>query len=180
MGRPSKLNEAQWVEIERERLKGVPYRTLAKKYGVSASAIRERVSAQSTEIKEVANQVIEAERRFKELPISAQISAQTLIDDLRAVSTHLASAAKYGSMTAHRLAGYAHAETEKIDDAAPLANPDTLSGISALTRMANQSSEIGLNLLRANKDFVDEVNQAERAKDQGPKKIIREIVRHPS
>lgn len=42
----------------------------------------------------------------------------------------------------------------EIDDAAPLTEDSvqSLKGIAVLSRMANEASEIGVNLLRANKD----------------------------
>lgn len=50
-----------------------------------------------------------------------------------------------------------------IDDAAPVSaeSMETLKGIAVLTRMANESSEIGINLLRANKEKIDELNRGE-------------------
>ena len=94
------------------------------------------------------------------MPISSQIDALTLVDELKAISTHLAGAAKYGSATAHRLAGIAHSKVQEIDDAAPLdeSSLETLKGIAVLTRMANDASTIGVNLLNANKDTIKVIN----------------------
>lgn len=66
-------------------------------------------------------------------------------------------------MTAHRLSGIAHSKIDQIDDATPLdeSSLESLKGIAALTRMANASSEIGLNLLRANKEAIDNLNKPE-------------------
>jgi hypothetical protein len=54
------------------------------------------------------------------------------------------------------LSGIAHNKVAEIDDASPLdeASLESLKGIAVLTRMANASSEIGLNLLRANKEAM--------------------------
>ena len=75
---------------------------------------------------------------------------------------HLAGAAKYGSATAHRLSGIANAQVDRIDDANPMneASIETLKGVSALTRLANDSSQIGLNLLNANKDRIKRIDDA--------------------
>ncbi len=88
------------------------------------------------------------------MAISAQISARTLADELKEVSIHLAKAAKYGAATAHRLAGIAHSKVAEIDDAKPLDDKsrEALGDIAVLTKMANGSAEIGLNLLKANKE----------------------------
>lgn len=42
-----------------------------------------RISTHSAEIKEVANQIVAAEQRFNALPVSAQVSARSLIDEVR-------------------------------------------------------------------------------------------------
>lgn len=67
---------------------------------------------------------------------------------------HLAGAARYSAATAHRLSGVAHAKVAGIDDAAPLDDKSrqALGDIAVLTKMANGSAEIGLNLLKANKE----------------------------
>lgn len=155
MGRKSALTENQWQSIGQRLLKGEPCRVLAREFEISEAAIRKRFGTQTKQIKDVANQLVAVETAFKALPISAQISARTLADELKEISMHLAGAARYGAATAHRLSGIAHAKVSEIDDAAPL-NDDslkTLKGIAILTQMANGSAEIGLNLLRANKDL---------------------------
>lgn len=165
-GRPSKLTDKQWLEIERRAASGEAIRKLAREFGISESAIREKVSAQLKEIKAVANQIVEAEVRFKALPISAQITAQTMADELRAISYHLSGAAKFGAMTAHRLSGIANDQASKIDDAEPEKSLEALQRIGILTKMANSSAEIGLNLLRANKEAVDDLNKREIAPEE--------------
>lgn len=154
MGRKSKLTEDQWSQIRTRLLEGESGRALAEEFGVSETAIRKRVSSQVSEIKTVANQIASAQTALSKLPISSQISAQTLAQRLLSISSHLASAADYGAATAHRLAGIAHMKAAEIDDSAPLTEEgvQTLKGIAALSRMANEASEIGVNLLKANKD----------------------------
>jgi hypothetical protein len=100
---------------------------------------------------------------LKALPISAQISAHNLADRLKSISAHLAGAADYGASTAHRLAGIANAQVAKIDDADPLGpeSLESLKGISALTKLANESSTIAINLLSANKEMVKTAMQDE-------------------
>jgi len=156
MGRKSTLTERQWAEIERRLIEGESGRSLAKEFGISESAIRKRLGAHVGKIKDVANQIVATESAFKALPIGAQIRARTLADRLTAISEHLAGAAEYGAATAHRLSGIAHSKVSEIDDAAPLNEQslESLRGISALTKMANESSTIGINLLNANKEMV--------------------------
>jgi hypothetical protein len=152
MGRKSSLTEKQWSEIGQRLLKGDKGRVLAREYGISEAAIRKRFGTQTKEIKDVANQIVAAETAFAKLPIGAQISARTLADELKDISTHLACAARFGAMTAHRLAGIAHGQVEKIDDAEPEKSSDALVRIGGLMKMANLSAEIGVNILRANKE----------------------------
>lgn len=167
MARKSPLTKEQWDDIEKRLLLGEAGCALAKEYGVTYNAIKKRFGAQTKQIKAVANQILETERNFRALPISSQISAVNLADLLRSISSHLGHAANYGAMTAHRLAGIANAQVERIDDNDPLRDEqsmETLRGISALTRLSNDSAEIGLNLLKANKEAIDGMNKKEDKK----------------
>ena len=174
MGRPSKLNEKQWTGIGERLLKGEKARALAREFKVAESTIRERFSALHGNVKAVANQVVAAEQALRALPVSAQISALNLADELRAISTHLAGAAKYGAATSHRLSGIAHSNVQKIDDATPLnaESLENLKGVAVLTKMANEAATIGANLLAANKETVRDINSgAAQSKDE----LLREI-----
>jgi len=161
MGRRSSLTEKQWQDIGERLLRGESGRSLAKEYGVSEAAIRKRFGSRTKEIKDVANQLVAAETAFKALPISAQISARTLADELKDISMHLASAARYGAATAHRLHGIAHSKASEIDDAAPLDDKSrvALTDIAVLTKIANASAEIGTNILKANKDNITQEDE---------------------
>ena len=156
MGRPSKLTDAQWEEIKGRVTKGEKPADLAREYKVSKAAVSNRVSKRIETIKTVANQMVSAEQALRSLPVSEQLITISLADDLRSISTHLAGAAKYGAATAHRLSGIANAEVQKIDDADPLSaqSVESLKGVSALTRLANEASVIGRDLLAANKDMT--------------------------
>ena len=96
---------------------------------------------------------------LRSLPVAQQLAAINLADELKAISTHMAGAAKYGAMTAHRLSGIANAQVDLIDDAEPLKSIETLKGIAALTKTANEASDIALNLLSANKKHVERLNE---------------------
>lgn len=161
MGRPPKLSNAQWEQIRLRLLEGESARALGREFGVSEAAIRKKVSAQVSEIKSVANQIASAQTALSKLPIGSQISAQTMAQRLMSISNHLASAADYGAATAHRLAGLAQGKVAEIDDAAPLTDESltALKGVAVLTKLANEASEIGVNLLRANKDAIDGMNK---------------------
>lgn len=168
MGRKSALTPEQWVEIEKRLLNGEVRRALAREFGISEAAIRQKLSSRVEKVKEVANQIVATNKALESLPIASQISAQTMAAKLMSVSSHLLNAADYGAATAHRLSGIAHAKVLEIDDADPLApaSVEVLKGVAILTKMANESSDIGLNLLRANKEAVEDINKrnAERGR----------------
>lgn len=154
MGRKSALTEKQWADIGRRLLAGEKGRALAREFEVSEAAIRKRCGAQTKQIKDVANQLVAAETAFSALPISAQISARTLADELKEISMHLAGAARYGAATSHRLAGIAHGKVAEIDDAKPFDDKSrmALSDIASLTKMSNDAASIGMDLIRVTKD----------------------------
>lgn len=156
MGRPSKLTDAQWEEVKRRHLAGESLGSLEREFRISRQAIQKKIGDSIVAVKSVANQLVSSEAALRKLPTQDKLLALSLADDLRAISSHLASAAKYGSATAHRLSALAHSEVAKIDDADPLQSMEALRGVAALTKMANDSSVIGVNLLAANKDRMRE------------------------
>lgn len=151
MARPSKLSPEQWVEIKRRVLEGERPADLAREFKVSRATISTQVSKRVEEMKSVANQVVSAERALGALPVSEQLLTTSLAAKLRSISDSIASAADLGAKTAHRLQALANSEVGKVDDADPMASLEALKGVSALTRLANDSASIALNLLAANK-----------------------------
>lgn len=97
-----------------------------------------------------------------QLPLAQQHGALGLAYKLRNISTSLANAAELGSATAHRLQALANNEVNKIDDASPMQSLEVLKGVSALTRLANDSASIALNLLAANKESVQRLSEPEQ------------------
>lgn len=77
------------------------------------------------------------------------------------MSMHLASAGKFGAATAHRLAGMAHHRVGQIDPSKPLDDKsmETLKGVAALTRLANDASQIAVSLISANKDAMKKAGE---------------------
>lgn len=158
MGRPSKLTPDQWAEIQRRASEGEGARALAKEFGVDEAAIRRRVSPQTPRIKEVAAKLAEAQTALAELPVRQQYTAISLAEKLRNISTSLAAAAELGAATSHRLNALANTEVAKVDDAKPLESLDSLRSVGVLTKLANDSASIALNLLAANKEAVQKLN----------------------
>lgn len=160
MGRKSKLTPEQWAEVDRRIIEGESIRALAREFGVSDATIRERIAkhGKKENVQEVARKIVDAEQSLAALPLTAQITARNLAEKLLAISDNLASAAHYGAQTAHRLNALANSEVQKVDDADPLASVVSLKGVAALTKLANDSASIALNLLAANKDTVTKLN----------------------
>lgn len=182
MGRKSSLTPEQWVEIERRHIvDGESINALAAEFGINESSIRRRIKPNKAELPNgqkplqvLAQEKVKADKEVRriaeqiaELPIARQQIVTDLAQKLVNISGHLASAAEFGAMTAHRLAGIAAAQVEKIDDVDPLKSASALMSVAHLSKLANVSSEIGINLLRANKDAVDEANNGKKKAPTG-------------
>lgn len=156
MGRKSALTDRQWSRIEKRLLEGETAAQLAREYGVSKSTISGRFSDRTKRVKAAAGLIVQAESAMEKLTVSERISARSLADELSEISSHLASAGKFGAATAHRLSALAHDQVQKIDDADPLKGEslEAMRGLSLMTKLANDSSTIGINLLAANKEMI--------------------------
>lgn len=165
MGRKSKLSPKQWENAAYRVTNGETARAVAADYGINETALRRGIA----KLRELAERIAATDLTQRKnsadlavLSVPQQRVVTTLAKRLVSISEHLASAAEYGAMTAHRLNSYAHKASDKIDDADPLSpeSQPALAGVALLTKMANSSAEIGLNLLRANKEAVDDLNRA--------------------
>lgn len=159
MGRKSKLTPEQWAQIERRLLEGESRTSLGREFGLSEASIRGKFGGKVEEVKEVAQKIVAAKKALDSLPPLAQISANSLAQKLIEVSNSLASAAQHGAATAHRLSALANSEVAKIDDAQPLGSIESLKGVALLTRLANDSASISLNLMAANKDRINKATE---------------------
>lgn len=163
MGRPSKLSDEQRNAIKRRLLEGEKPADLAREFRVSKALIS-GVSKRVNAVFSVANQIVSAEGALAQLPIAEQLITVNLAAKLRSISSSLASAAELGAKTAHRLQALANGEVNKVDDADPLAEEslNALKGVSVLTKLANDSSAIALNLLSANRDAVKQMAEPDQ------------------
>lgn len=173
MARPSKLTPAQWKELERRYLEGGESASaLAREFGISPSTVSERFSKVSEKVSEVANKLANAQAALAELPVAQQYRALSLAEKLVSISGSLASAAELGAKTAHRLHALANAEVAKVDDASPLQSLEALKGVGVLAKLANESSQIAVNLLAANRDTVKQINAAQLSDPEEPKSVL--------
>lgn len=154
MGRPSKLSPAQWKEIEVRLLAGEKAADLAREFGVSKTRVSARFSGRCETVRLVAEQLVRAEVSLRKLPVTEQVAAMNLAEELRSISVHLAGAARYGAATSHRIAGIAHGIVQQVDDADPLASMESMKAVAILTKMGNDAAHVGLNLLAANKGLA--------------------------
>jgi hypothetical protein len=161
MARPNKLSPEQFQQAATRFAKGEAMRDIAKDFHVTPNTLRNMgVIEESEIIKSAAKQVVKANAAIDCLPVIEQEGVLTLAQMLMDVSTHLGSAARFSSMSANTFARMANAEIIKIDSTIPLADQREVMGtISDLQGMATHAASIPLNLLRANKDFVDEQNR---------------------
>jgi hypothetical protein len=162
MAKPQSLSPGQQAEVRRRRVAGEGVRALAREFGVAPSTIS-KLCEQSEQVRTVAEQVAAAQTALAALPVAQQHEALSLADKLRSISDNLAAAAMHGAATAHRLNALANAEVAKVDDADPLSNMDALRGVGVLSKLANESASVALNLLAANKPTVEKINAARQA-----------------
>jgi transposase-like protein len=191
MGRKSALTVEQWLEIERRHVvDGDSINALAAEFGINESSIRRKIKPNKAEspkptnpLRVIAEKKVNADsevrrinQQIAELPYAKQMIVSDLATKLTNISRHLGSAAEFGAATAHRLAGIANGRVAQIDDAKPLseAGITELKGIAVLTKLANEASEIGINLLRANKESIDAMNKPETDSAQ----LLKDIAAH--
>lgn len=157
-GRPSKLTEKQWAEIERRALAGERLRDMAKEFGVVEGTLRNKLSARVKNIKAVANQLASAEVAYESLAVDLRVKTRSLADKLKLISENLADTAVSGTLTAKYLAHLANGEVQKIDetDISGRDSQQAMRNTAQLTALSNESAKTGLNLLAANKEKVQE------------------------
>lgn len=146
------MSPEQWGQIERRLNEGESAAALSREFAVSQTRISERFSKVSVIVRNAAYKLAEAQTALAALPVAQQYQAISLAEQLRRMSASLVSAATLGAQTAHRLHALANTEVEKVDDANPLDSMEALKGVGVLTKLANESSHLAVNLLNANKD----------------------------
>lgn len=160
----ARLRPKQWDAIEKRLLAGESNRSVAKDFDVSETAIRKHFGGEVRKIQSVAEQIVEVDKVFKSLTIGSQVRARTLADEMIAISTHLAGAAKFGSITSHRISGMAHDQLDKINEADIEGSAQVLQNIARLIALSNESAKTGLALLAANKDLIKSSSENEDKK----------------
>lgn len=146
MGRKSKLTDMEWETIRTRILNGETVRALAAEFGISPSALNEKVSVQTKQIKKVANQIVETQHALKALPISEQISAQQYAQKLLAISDALGDAAIAGANIAKQVHQALRNRNKELTDSELLSEESLKSSMAAST-VANTASKIAMDIL---------------------------------
>ena len=146
MGRPSKLSPQRWAQLLRRLASGEKAADLSREFGVSKTSISKRVSQPAKDTQVLAERLAEVEVVIESLPVSQQCTVRTLADQLKGISSNVASAALAGSKTATRLATLANEKAEAMG-----VDLKDLPAIAALGKTANEAAGLAMGLLNANK-----------------------------
>lgn len=180
MSRKSVLTPEQWAEAAAMLGRGTTYDVIAEHFGVKSATLRKKLST----LRDVAERKVLAEagaeaisREIAQMPQPLQGIVNNLAAALSDISGSLATAASYGARTAAKLARIADLQVDRVDPN-DLADPKALAALqnaAALTKMANGSAEIGLNLLRANKETVERLNAPPPPQDADVDKMLSQM-----
>jgi transposase-like protein len=197
MGRKSSLTPEQWAEVERRHLvDGVSINALAAEFGVNESSIRRKIKpgkaaspSGKSPLHVLAEEKVRTDAESKRitsqiagLPVAQQVIVSDLARKLSNISEHIGSAAEISAASAHRLSMLANQQLQKMDDVNPLGSESQphAQAHATLQKMANQAMEGPLNLLRANKDTIEDLNRrdTEQASPANPARgTVFKIVR---
>lgn len=175
MARPSKLTEKQWQVVIERAVAGEPVRAIARELKISESTIRERVSAQVKQIKDVANQIVNTDIALKQMPVSAQITAHNLADMIKAMQLNLVISAANGASVAAKLSRIALNQANRVDDDSIIdsESAESIKGIAILTRTANEASQSAMDLMKLNKEAAADLG---KTKESANKNLIVSFV----
>lgn len=148
MGRPSKLSSIQEREICQRLASGESNRSVAKAYRVGEATIRRIFSAQVPKVRDVAQRLASVELDLAALPVSAQVSARSLADQMKGIQSHYTAAALDGAATAARLHQIARAKVTMLGSDC---ETEDLKPIMALSETAKSAASLASNMLAANK-----------------------------
>ena len=166
------LSDKQWKQIEERIEKGESCYRLGKEFKIPENTIRGRYE-QNKRIKDVAVQLVTAEKAVYDLPATMQVGVMRYAQSLRNISYHLACGSEFGASTFHRLSGIANARALEIDDIDP--DMDKLKTVAVLTQVANEAARSSFNLLNANKELMEKENA--KGSEDKITKIERSIVK---
>ena len=146
------VSPKKWQDIIRRYVvEGESASALAREIGVTEGAIRSRASTKKYEVKELANQIVTAERKYEAYDKPTKDLVDDMVSQLRAISSNLTRAAVSSSNTSARLAAIAEKQSLKIDTENPMDTQEELQAVGALTKLSNEASTLGIALINASK-----------------------------
>jgi hypothetical protein len=156
-----KLTPRQWINIERAVIKdGQSINSVAKKYKVNESTIRERLKSQREEqVQEVAEKIADAEVSLRKLPIEKRFAAKSLAEHLIEISHTMAEVAALGVQNSLKLT---QMKARAIDALSP-GDSEGLKEVYMLAETANKSGKMAVDLMTVGKQSLVD---AEKAKDK--------------
>lgn len=135
MGRPSKLSDRQWAEIEQRAVNGESVTALAKEFKIARCQVSNRVSKQKKTVKTIVGQI-------KALPVSIQRSVITLAERNIGTRQNVAIIAHEGSTLAARIAIAARERGSAMDLAT--ATPEDLRPLAAMGSVMETFARVGV------------------------------------
>ncbi len=179
MGRKSKLSDVQWAAVAQRLLEGEAARELGREFGVSVAAIRGRFPVRKRSAG-VQNDIAAHASAPVAVQGASQATGRRLAATLLVVTDHLSGAALAGAEMARRLAQMAQVQVARLDVIGPLAHGarevggadaqdvhdapdventsqkmvDAIKRIQLLMAASNNAAELGMNLLKANKELT--------------------------
>ncbi len=148
-GRPSKLSEREKSEILRRLALGAKPSDLRKEYRLSETTFRRNFSADSSKVREIGTALAHAELALAELPISAQVSARSLADQLKDLGQSLVTTATLNGRTAEIMAGRAAKAAGDLGDNPTL---EDLRVPGAYIEISNKASSLGSSIIASQKE----------------------------
>lgn len=150
-GRPRReFTPEEQASVHQWMRDGTSKREIARRLGVPESTLRENFSAQSAQVKTVANQIVEAERGLAALPYVAQRAALDLAAQMQAATEHLMAAAVSSAFTASRLTRIAAQQAEELQDG-EMPDETKMRALHALSMTSTEAAKIPMQLIAANK-----------------------------
>lgn len=177
-----KLTTEQWIELEGEINNGASITEMSNKYGVSYSGIRKRLGiASSPKVLEVAQAIVEsresAEKAKKAVdslvhPIQVR-AAFNLADSLPRMMSSVFTSAELQAGNMLALSRITNMTLSKIDESNP--DPDLLRMVHGLTETANKAAYQPLELIKANKEMMQNSQEKIDAPSIDPTKLSSEV-----
>jgi hypothetical protein len=177
----SKLTDKQWQEIIKRKLDGEANTVLAREYGVTEGAIRNKATTICNKIKDTASQIVAVEAALSSFPDATRLITIDYASELRVMSNNMLSAGVSSSGTSAKLARVAQAMATKIQYHETMTPEEMeeqlllLKSVIALQTTANTANTIPMGLLSLNRPAAEKLipTPADVPKDHA--EIMRKI-----